>query len=149
MKKMMIALTLVAALCWSCKKPQGFEYRDTKNFRIDKLGFDRSSLMMDLVYFNPNSFGVNLKHIDCDIYVNHVYLGKYALDTVMHIDRQSEFVLPSKMEVDMKNVFKNALNVLLNPEVLVEVKGSTRLGKAGIFINVPFDYSGKQKVAFF
>lgn len=148
MKQWMVALTLLA-ICWACKKPQGFEYRDTKNFRVDEIGFDRSTIMMDLVYFNPNNFGVNLKHVDCDIYINHTYLGKYSLDTLMHIDRQAEFTLPSKMEVDMKNVFKNTLSVFLNSEVLVEVKGNTRLGKAGIFINVPFDYSGKQKIAFF
>ena len=51
---------------------------------------------MKLVYFNPNSFGVNLKRIDCDVYVDHNYLRKYLLDTVMHIAKKSEFVVPSK-----------------------------------------------------
>lgn len=149
MKKMVVALALSVVVMGACKRPQGFEYRDTKNFRIDKLGFDRSTVMMDLVYFNPNNFGVNLKHVECDVYINHSYLGKYTLDTLMHIDRKSEFVLPSRMEVDMKNVFKNTMSVFFNSEVLVEVKGNTRLGKAGIFINVPFDYSGRQKIQFF
>ena len=144
-------LVCIAAIfvLFSCKKPQGFEYRTMTNFMIDSLGFERSTLSMNLVYFNPNSFGVDLKHVDCDVFVNKNFLGKYVLDTSMHIARRSEFSLPSKMQVDMRNIYKNSLNVLFNNEIQVDVKGTTRVGKAGIFVNVPFTYSGKQKVSLF
>ncbi len=134
---------------FSCKKPQGFEYRTMTDFTIDSLGFERSALSMKLVYFNPNSFGVDLRHVDCDVFVNKNFLGKYVLDTSMHIARRSEFSLPSKMQVDMRNIYKNSLNTLLNREIQVDVKGTTRVGKAGIFINVPFSYSGKEKLSLF
>ncbi len=130
-------------------KPQGFDYRDVKNIRVEKLGFDRTLLSLELVYFNPNNFGVNLKHVDCDVYIDHSFLGRFVLDTLMHIDRKAEFSLPSRMEVDMKSMFKNAFNVLISSDVLVSVKGNTRVGKAGIFINVPFNYEGRHKVDLF
>ncbi|HNP24798.1 MAG TPA: LEA type 2 family protein [Panacibacter sp.] len=98
---------------------------------------------MKLVYFNPNSFGVNLKRIDCDVYVDHNYLGKYLLDTVMHIAKKSEFVVPSKMQVSMKNLFKNSINALISKDMLIEVKGTTKVGKGGVYITVPFSYSGR------
>ncbi len=142
-------LALFFCTFFACKKPQGFEYRDIQNFSIDSLGFDRSTISMNLIYFNPNNFGVDLKHVDCDIYINNNYLGKYNLDTSMHIAKRSEFSLPSKMQVDMRNVFKNSLNVLFSQEVQVDVTGNTRVGKAGIFVNVPFKYSGKHKVGIF
>jgi len=144
-----IVLAFLLCAFFACKKPQGFEYRDIQNFSIDSLGFDRSTISMNLVYFNPNSFGVDLKHVDCDIYINQNYLGKYTLDTTMHIAKRSEFSLPSKMQVDMRNVFKNSLNVLLSQEVQVDVTGNTRVGKAGFFVNVPFKYSGKHKMGLF
>jgi LEA14-like dessication related protein len=144
-----IVVALLFCAFFACKKPQGFEYRDVQNFSVDSLGFDRSTISMNLVYFNPNNFGVNLKHVDCDIYINHNYLGKYTLDTTMHIAKRSEFALPSKMQVDMRNVFKNSLNVLLSQEMQVDVTGNTRVGKAGIFVNVPFKYSGKHKLGIF
>jgi hypothetical protein len=100
---------------------------------------------MDLVYFNPNNYGVELRKIDCDVYVQHNYLGKYMLDTSMHISKRSEFAIPSRMQVDMKNLFKNTLSSLFLSDLLIEVKGTTRVGKAGIFITVPFSYSGWQK----
>lgn len=136
-------------LFMACKKPAGFEYRDIKDFKIESLGFDRSVISLNLVYFNPNNYGVDLKHVDCDVYIDHNFLGKYVLDTLMHIAKKSEFILPSKMEVDMKNVFKNSLSAILGQDVLLEVKGNTRVGKAGLFVNVPFTYSGRHKTDFF
>lgn len=104
---------------------------------------------MDLVYFNPNNFGVDLKRVDCDVYLNQNYLGKYQLDTLMHINKRSEFTLPSRMSVDMRDIFKNALNVILGNEVLITTKGSTRVGKSGIFVTIPFSYEGRHKIDFF
>ena len=140
---------LLIVLISGCKKPQSFEYRDLKNFKIDSLGFEQSGVSMDLVYFNPNNYGVDLKHIDCDVYVDHNYLGKYILDTTMHIAKKSEFVVPSKMSVNMKNLFKNTLTSLFTKELLLEVKGTTRVGKGGIYITVPFSYSGRHEFSMF
>ena len=147
--RLLAIIMMVWVVSASCKKPVGFEYRDIKDFKVAALGFDKSTVSMNLVYFNPNNFAVNLKHVDCDVYVDHNYLGKYVLDTLMHIDKKSEFALPSKMDIDMKNVFKNSLGALFGQDILLEVKGNTRVGKAGIFINVPFSYSGRHKVELF
>lgn len=133
----------------SCSKPQGFDYRDMKNLKIETLGFDQTALTMDLVYYNPNGFGVDLKKVDCDVYVDNVYLGKFQLDTLMHISRRAEFTLPSRILVDMKTVLKNSLNFLFSQEVLVNVKGTTRVGKAGIYATVPFNYEGRHKMSLF
>lgn len=133
----------------ACSKPKSFEYRSVKNFRLDKVGFDQTVLAMDLVYYNPNNFGVDLRKVDCEVYVNNNFLGRYLLDTMMHIPRQSEFSLPSRMAVDMKGVIKNVFNVFMSDSVLVNVKGTTRAGKAGIFVTFPFNYSGKFKMDFF
>lgn len=140
--KIIIAALFIFLFAASCKKPESFEYRDVRNFKIDSLGFDKSTVSMDLVYFNPNNFGVDLKKIDCDVYVQHNYLGKYSLDTTMHIAKRSEFFIPSRMQVDMKNLFKNTLSSLFSTQLLLEVKGTTRVGKSGIYITVPFTYSG-------
>ena len=133
----------------ACQTPKGFDYRDVKNLKIEKLDYDKSIVSLELVYFNPNNFGVDLKKVDCDVYVNSNYLGKYQLDTLMHIDKRSEFSLPSKMNLDMKDLYKNAFTVLLNKEVLITVKGSTKVGKSGIFVTVPFNYEGRHKVEIF
>lgn len=142
-------LFLFAACISACNKPQSFEYRGMQNLKVDSLGLMSSRISLELVYFNPNNFGVDLRNVNCDIYINHNYLGKYVLDTLMHIAKRSEFVIPSSMNVDMKNVFKNALGTFLSSQVLVEINGSTRVGKSGFFITVPFNYSAIEKFGMF
>lgn len=146
MRKVIPLLLLSLTILCACKKPQGFEYRDIKNFKVNSWGFDRSTISMDLVYFNPNNFGVDLRKVDADIYIDNNFVGKFMLDTIMQIDKRAEFTLPAKMDVDMRNIFKNSLNVLFSREVLVGAKGSTRVGKGGVFITVPFNYQGRHKV---
>jgi LEA14-like dessication related protein len=149
MRIIIAGLLLLSFFAQSCKKPRGFDYRDIKNFRINNWGFDKSSVSMDLVYFNPNNYGVDLKNVDCDIYLEKNYVGKFLLDTVMHISRNAEFTLPATMDVDMRNIIKNSLSLLFTKEVLVGAKGSTRVGKGGIYVNVPFNYEGRHKVDLF
>ncbi len=133
----------------ACSAPKSLEYRDFRNFRVESVGFNQSAVAVDLIYFNPNNFGINLKHIDCDIYIDKNYLGKFVLDTMLHIPNKAEFILPAHMRVDMKNMYRNALNTLMSSEVLVEVKGNIKAGKAGVFLNFPFSYSQRQKLSFY
>ena len=146
----LLFLVLVASgLITACNKPQSFEYRGMQNLKIDSVGLAKSKISLELVYFNPNNFGVDLRNVSCDVYINHNYLGKYVLDTLMRITKRSEFAIPSSMQVDMKNVYKNSLNTLLSKQVLVELRGTTRVGKSGIFITVPFNYSAMETFSLF
>lgn len=147
--RLLLLVIFSVVVMTSCKKPQGFEYRDLRNFRVSGLGVDKSTVSMDLVYFNPNKYGVDLKHVDCDVYLNNTYVGKFILDTMMSIPREAEFTLPASMEVDMRNVYKNVLSTLFSSEVLIGAKGHTKIGKAGIFVNVPFSYEGRHKLGMF
>ena len=149
MKKSFLLSVILGVIFFSCKKPQGFDYRDVRNMKIEKIGFDKTSLKMDLIYFNPNNFGVTLKNVDCDIYIDNNFLGHYKLDTIMKIEKRSEFSLPSNIQVEMKNVYKNALSVLINKEIELNVKGSSKVSKFGITITVPFDYKGKHRLSIF
>ncbi len=136
-------ISFAICIAISCKKPDSFEYREMRDFRIDSLGFGKSTIKMNLVYFNPNNFGVDLKHIDCDVFLDNKFLGKYLLDTTMHISKRSEFVVPSTMQVDMKNLFRNSLHALFSKELDIQLKGNTKLGKGGIYMNIPFTYQTK------
>lgn len=149
MKKIVLLSVSTFILLTSCHKPLSFEYKGIKNFKLDQLGFNKSKVSMDLIYFNPNDFGVELKKVDCAIYINNSYLGKYLLDTTLRINRKSEFILPSSMEVDMKDIFKNGVAFLLNKEVLVKAVGTSKVGKSGIFFTVPINYEARQALALF
>lgn len=142
-------MLLVVLSCFTglgCKSPKAFVYRDVKNFRLNNLGLAKSRVSMDLLFFNPNNFGVKLKKVDCDLYLDSNHVGKVVLDTLMFIPRSSEFSLPASFDIDMKNLFKNSLNLIFNREVLVGARGTTRVGKGILYVTVPFNYEGKQKL---
>lgn len=144
-----IAVILLLVTIASCKKPAGFEYRGINNVKLENVSMERSTVMLNMVYYNPNSFGVNLKHVDCDVYVDSNYIGKYVLDTLMHIDRKAEFTIPTRMDVDMRSLMKGGMAALFGNKVNITVKGNSRVGKGGIFVNVPFDFSGKYSIPLF
>lgn len=132
-----------------CSTPKALEYREFKNLSIERLGFASSFVTMDIVYFNPNSYGLQLNRTDLDIYINDVLLGHTAQEYQITIPRQDTFAIPLKIEVDMRNLLKNGLNVLLKNEVMVKVTGTVKVGKANVFIGFPVRYESLQKFTVF
>lgn len=135
--------TLLTVLQLSCAAPKPIEYRDFKSFSVDKLGFSQSTVRMDLVYFNPNKVGLQLKRTDLDIFIDGTYLGHTAQEWQITIPKKQEFSIPIKIDVDMKNLLKNGWNTLTRKEVLVKVTGKVKVGKANVFISYPVNYEGR------
>lgn len=134
----------------SCSTPRELEYRDVKNFSVQSLGFSTSAIKMDLVYFNPNNYALQLQQIDLDIFINNNLLGHSVQAYQVSIPRKEEFSIPIQMEVDMKNLVKNGLTVFFNQkEVLVKATGKVKVGKANVFLNIPVNYEGKQTFKLF
>lgn len=102
-----------------------------------------------MLYYNPNSYGLQLKRTDLDIYINDVYMGRTSQEYQVNIPKNDTFSIPIKIEVDMRNIFKNGLNLLLKNEVTVKVTGTVKVGKANVFMGLPVRYEGKQAFTIF
>jgi len=113
------------------------------------MGFNESTLYLEIVYYNPNQFGVDLRKVDSDVFIDSLFFGKFQLDTIMHIPRMSEFSLPATIKLDMKNLLKHSASMLFHKEVLIQTRGTVRAGKAGIFKTVPFNYETRQALNLF
>jgi LEA14-like dessication related protein len=152
MRKITLFLLLSLALLnqsFLCRKPRDMEFKEMQHFKMGKMGFDKTDISMDLIYFNPNNFQLKLKDTDCDVFIDGNYLGHFRLDSTITVAKKANFTFPVNMQVDMKNVFKNGFNTLFSKEVLLKVNGSTRAGKGGIFIKVPIRYEGKHSFGLF
>lgn len=145
----LLFLILLTLLLNACSSPKALEYRTFKNFTIEKPGFSSTAVNLDIVYFNPNNFGLQLKRTDIDIFVNDTYLGHTGQDYQITIPKKEEFSIPLKIEVDMINLLKNGLTSLLSNQVTVKISGSIRVGKSNVFINFPVLYESKQTFSFF
>ena len=140
---------LLTILLISCSSPKELEYREIRNFKVDKLGLKTSTLKTDLVFFNPNNFGLQLKKFDLDVFVDNNFLGHTTNDQLVAIPKKPEFAIPVKMDVEMKNLVKNGFNALVNKEVTLKVVGTIRAGNGTISKNFPINYEMKQNLSLF
>lgn len=144
-----ISFLVILFFVSSCHTPKDLVYRDFKNLKLEKLGFTSTTLKLDLIYYNPNNFGLQLKYTDLDIFVNNNYLGHSSQDYQISIPKLSEFTMPLQIEFDMKNLLKNAIPTLLGKEVMVKVTGTVKLGKANVYKTITVLYEGSQKFSAF
>jgi LEA14-like dessication related protein len=144
----LLIFIVLTNLLVSCTTPKELEYRDFKNLEVVKVGFAATTLKMDLIYYNPNNFGLELNRTDLDVYINNSYLGKTAQEYQVSIPKRAEFSIPVSIDVDMKNLLKNGLATFLTNEVMVKVTGTIRVGKLNVFKTFNVNYEGKQQFSF-
>jgi len=146
--KISILALLIAILLGlgSCKQPKDLIYRDVENFQIRKAALDRSTIAFDIKFYNPNNQTLKLKRADVNVYINDKSLGEISLDEHYKIPKLDTFLLPVVLDVNMKNILPNALQILINKEVDVKLRGTIKAGKGLIYLNTPINYEGKQQL---
>lgn len=153
MKKIFPLFALVSILFLglqsSCHEPKSLEFREFKNLTLDKLSFAGAALKVDLVYYNPNNFGLQLNRTDLDVFVDSTFLGHSSQDVQVTISKRDVFTIPLKLDLDVKNLLKNGITSMLNKSVSVRVLGSVKVGKAGIYKSFPVDYKSIQNFSMF
>lgn len=149
MKKIIFTLggaVLLLSACNTTSKVQEPEFRDVRDVRLVKVGVLNTTAGVDLIYYNPNNFGVELADARGDVYVDGQYLGKFNLNNKVSIKRKAEFVIPAMVSVDNLGLVKNQRDIYKKKEVTVRVDGFARLKKAGFSKEVPVKYEGVQSV---
>ncbi len=139
-------LFLILLLLNGCKHAESFEYREIKNLQVKHVGLTKTIVQMNLLFYNPNNFGINLKKIDCEVYFNQKYIVNYTLDTMMHISRKSSFEIPATLNFDFIDIIKRGISTVLNKEAIISIKGTAKVGKACFYKNIPLQYDIKYKL---
>ncbi len=147
MKNLLLFLVLICGTI-ACTTPKQLEYQDVKNFRIRNLTLQNPEIGMDLQFYNPNPYSLTLKDADISIYINDKFIGKAALTQTFEVPQLNTFLMPVALTADLNSIFKNALALVFNQTVDVHLVGSVKAGK-GIFLNIPIDFRGKEKLNVF
>lgn len=116
---------------------------ESRGFKVTSFGLKQSMVQTNLYYYNPNNFGLQLKQVDADVFINDKLAGHSLIDTLIKIPAKDTFAIPVRFQVEMKNLLSNAFSILTQDEVDVKMKGSATIGKAGLFIKLPVNYQGK------
>src|SRR6187549_4186886 len=99
--KVLVPITF-ALILTSCQSPKDLEFREFNNLAMDKIGFSASALKVNLVYYNPNNFGMELNRTELDIYVDSTFLGHSSQELQVTIPKRDVFTIPLKIDLDMK-----------------------------------------------
>lgn len=148
MKTLISTLVIAAFFLSSCgtanvKEP---EYRDIRQIRLVEAGILNSTAGMDLIYYNPNNFGLTLTEARGDVYINNQFLGRFNLGEKVNVNKRSEFVVPALIKVDMIGAIKNHREIWKKKEALIRINGMARVKKAGFTKEVPIKYESMQNI---
>ena len=148
MKKILLTIAPAMILFASCKTSniQEPEYREIRNVSIKDVGLLKTTAGLDIVYYNPNNFGVQVNDADGDVYVDNILLGRFSLDEKIDVKKRKEFVVPAILKLNNLNAFINHQEIWNKKEAKIRIEGKARMKKAGYSTDVPFKYEGMQDI---
>ena len=131
----------------SCRKLQDPVFNRISNVNVAKLGLASSEMTFDVEYYNPNKKGGKFKDAQGEAWIDSNYLGHFIVDTLIDIPGHANFVLPIKLNMNMKYFLRLSMSGFKNEEVLVTVKGNAHVGRSGIYKKFPINYQAKHNLA--
>ncbi len=122
------------------------EYRDIREVRMIELGVLQSTAGIDLIYYNPNNFGVQLSDLRGDVYVDNVFFGRLGLNDRVNVKKRSEFIVPAIIKLDMIGAVKNQRELFKKKEALVRIEGMARVSKSGLSRDLPIRFERMENI---
>jgi LEA14-like dessication related protein len=145
--RQLILLTGAVLIAWvaGCRQPQPVEYFGFQNLQVGAVIGGKTDVSAIVKLYNPNSFDLKLKRAEADIVINGQHAGHSLLDSTILIPGKDTFYVPVILEVEMRGLFSNALQMLLGKrEANIVVDGKVKVKKGMFTFNRSFHYEGKQ-----
>lgn len=142
LNRALAALLLLAVV--GCSHPEAPEYYGFQNVQVSAAGGGQTRLSTTLKLYNPNPYDLHLKHAEVDISVNGTHAGHSVLDSTILIPRKDTFFVPVSLQIDIKSIFRNALQLLQDSHVNIALDGRVKVKKGAMTFNRPFHYEGKE-----
>lgn len=146
MKQVTAVLLFFIFILTSCSDPQSLEFKGLQDIQLDKLTMGKNKLKANIKYYNPNSFSLVLKQIDCKILMNNGQFTNLKLDTHFIIPAKKEFLLPAQFEFQMSDLVKNSMDLLFNKPIKLNIVGNATLSKGMFTKTVPIAFETTQKL---
>lgn len=146
MKNSFLLVLVFATTLLGCSEMEEPEFREIRDFHIDNLSMQDVEIRFGMAYFNPNDFSVSVKETAAKVYLDSVYLGEFRQDSLIEVRKNSEFVVPLSGTIPLSSFLGRNVDDLLKRQVLVSAEGSTKIGKAGIYITKKIKYQGRHRL---
>ncbi|MEO6720128.1 MAG: hypothetical protein ABIN67_07165, partial [Ferruginibacter sp.] len=142
---LLIGLAIFFSSCGTAnvKEP---EYREIRQVRLIEAGLLQSTAGIDMVYYNPNNFGVQVEEARGDVYIDSIFFGRFGLAEIVQVNRNSEFTIPAIVKIDMIGLLRNQRDLLKKKEALVSINGMARIRKAGFSKEIPIKFENMENI---
>ena len=146
MKRLILILAPAALFFGSCKSGniRDPEYREIQNVRIMDVGLLQTTAGLDLVYYNPNDFGVTLSQARGDVYIDNMFFGRFGISDKVAVSKRQEFIIPAVLKMDNISAVKNHREIFKKKQAMIRIEGFATVRKAGFNKEVPIKYEGIQ-----
>ena len=148
MKRLILILAPAALLLGSCKSDniKEPEYREIQNVRIMDVGLLQTTAGLELVYYNPNNFGVTLSQARGEVYIDNMYFGRFGISDKVAVRKHEEFIIPAVLKMDNISAIKNHREIFQKKQAMIRIEGFATVRKAGFNKEVPIKYEGIQDI---
>jgi LEA14-like dessication related protein len=125
----------------SCSKPEAPEYLGFRDFSLDNISMDSALLHAQLAFYNPNTFVMELKRGDVNVFLDNRLANHYIMDSAINIPKKDTFFVPLNLRISPKLLISSALSMLMNNnKIKVRMEGSIRVKRGAITFTVPINY---------
>ena len=123
-----------------CQQPQAPQYIGLQHLQVNQIDLEKSDLFAKALFYNPNGFNMELKKAEMDIFLNDKPANHYLLDSTISIPAKDSFWVPVTLRINLKSIFANAFQSLLNDQVKIRFEGYAQVKKGGLGFRVPIHY---------
>ncbi len=142
-----IVSVIVSCSMISCSQPQAPEYLGFRDFSVDNVSMDSAQLHTLLTFYNPNTFNMELKSGDVNVFLDDKLANHYVLDSTINIPKKDTFYVPLNLRVSPKLLLSSAISMLMNNnKIKVRMIGSIRVKRSGVGFTVPINYETMQQI---
>lgn len=147
-KSGLVSSLLLLAAMWltGCHQPDPPEYYGYQNLQFVKGEGSTAKVSALVKMYNPNPYNLKLKRAELEVKVNGKHAGHSLLDSTIFIPGKDTFYVPVSVDVDLKAVLSNALQLLVDPKANVSLDGRVKVQKGILTFNRGFHYDGKQDI---
>lgn len=143
MKKLNLFLLLLSMFLIlesaSCTKVKELEYKGIDKVSVQSASLSNMSLKVNLKYYNPNSFGIDVKQTQLSLYLNNHFIGLADQPEKTQIPKKSDFLFPVIVHFDPFKALGTAFSSIFSKKNQLTIQGSAKLGKGGVYITVPLN----------
>jgi len=142
--KQFFIIVITTLLLSSCMRYQDIKFVGIENVKMGKIGMNETTMEMNLIFNNPNKLGAMLNNAGGKAWIQDIYIGDFLLNEDVKIPARSDFSVPVRLKVNLKDLLSNSLNLITRDSVTIKLDGNARLSKGSIIKNFPLQYNGKK-----